>query len=400
LLLASREQYKVLAYMSTPTTVQCNNSTLTESHHASTMKIHAVLVLCFAQYAHAFVKTSVSPFSAFSSRLHSTTSTETEILSDKALLLQGALQGSQSSAKQFLEDIRSIENEDDRDAQLNEVLDGMENLPRWARFGFCTRFSKRARRASLARTIDFWSPPPVASESVDPLRRKRRTLLSVVQALSQDGAKNIRTMERRTKRAQKSSLSASDREDRIPSDLETPNFHVVDTEKLFEVRTYEDFSVCSFEMTSDTEENKEERSSGSIKAFQALAGYLFGKNKDEVAMKMTTPVLSTGSGTNKQMSFVLPSDYWKDAAAAPQPLNDSGVSLTKVPGTTRAVTMFGGYASQQKATEKENALRVALEASPAWTTVEGEPVLVAQYNDPFTPPWKRLNEVSIAVTRK
>ena len=32
-----------------------------------------------------------------------------------------------------------------------------------------------------------------------------------------------------------------------------------------------------------------------------------------------------------------------------------------------------------------------------WMPVGSEPVVLAQYNDPFTPPWKRLNEVSVAV---
>mmetsp|Transcript_22126 Transcript_22126/g.45249 ORF Transcript_22126/g.45249 Transcript_22126/m.45249 type:complete len:104 (+) Transcript_22126:510-821(+) len=61
-------------------------------------------------------------------------------------------------------------------------------------------------------------------------------------------------------------------------------------------------------------------------SFGALAGYLFGKNEQSKAMKMTTPVFTEGEGDLKKMSFVLPSDYWTDGGVneAPKPLSDNG----------------------------------------------------------------------------
>lgn len=103
------------------------------------------------------------------------------------------------------------------------------------------------------------------------------------------------------------------------------------------------------------------------------------------------------------MSFVLPSEYWKDESVlktAPTPLQGSGVTLKRFQGSSRAVRMFGGYASKQTTEEQSQRLLAQLEKDPQWKVADGETVALAQYNDPFTPPWKRLNEVSIAVVSK
>lgn len=102
------------------------------------------------------------------------------------------------------------------------------------------------------------------------------------------------------------------------------------------------------------------------------------------------------------MSFVLPSDYWstEGLSLAPQPLAGSDVTLNRDAGGTRAVVMFGGYASQEEVARRTEQLQVALLQTPdlEWEAIStDEPVALAQYNDPFTPPWKRLNEVSIPV---
>jgi SOUL heme-binding protein len=137
-----------------------------------------------------------------------------------------------------------------------------------------------------------------------------------------------------------------------------------------------------------------EPAKGGVKAFGALAGYLFGKNVEKTAMKMTTPVLTT---EDKRMSFVLPSAYWKEGAAAipPKPLQGSGVLVERVAGGERAVLMFGGYAVNVDTRKQELLDRTRRDAE--WEVVPGEHPVLAQYNDPFTPPWKRLNEVSIAI---
>ena len=137
-------------------------------------------------------------------------------------------------------------------------------------------------------------------------------------------------------------------------------------------------------------------------SFGALAGYLFGKNDKSTAMKMTTPVLtSPRADAEKQMEFVLPSQYWDsdNLTTAPKPLSGSGVTLQQKESEERAVLMFGGYASEKEVARRKYELEKALSKDAEWKALEEE-VTVAQYNDPFTVPWRRLNEVSIRVVRK
>jgi SOUL heme-binding protein len=85
----------------------------------------------------------------------------------------------------------------------------------------------------------------------------------------------------------------------------------------------------------------------------------------------------------------------------PRPLPGSGVTIEQVPGETRAVLLFGGYAVQVEQRQQE--LLRQLErgiGGGGWAVVPGATPVLAQYNDPFTPPWKRLNEVSVAVRQQ
>ena len=188
--------------------------------------------------------------------------------------------------------------------------------------------------------------------------------------------------------------------------METPEYEVLLSKKGgFEVRRYEKFSVCTVAM-NDLKQTGSDKDSASrltnpqlsgATSFGALAGYLFGKNEEETAMKMTTPVLSEGEGTERKMSFVLPSDYWTEEAMAPKPLSDSAVKVTTVDGCERAVLAFGGFGRKGEVDNKSQKLREILESQKEWRAVADSPVMLAQYNDPFTPPWKRRNEVSILV---
>jgi hypothetical protein len=141
-------------------------------------------------------------------------------------------------------------------------------------------------------------------------------------------------------------------------------------------------------------------------AFNALAGYIFGSNKEQVKMAMTTPVIN--HGTTQKMSFVMPSNYWKtDAATPPTPMEGSGVTLENRGGgmigssSQVAVVWFGGFASKQLVAQKKALLTSSLQQDAEWTAVDesAEPLLL-QYNDPFVPPWKRRNEVALAVTAR
>mmetsp|Transcript_89952 Transcript_89952/g.160087 ORF Transcript_89952/g.160087 Transcript_89952/m.160087 type:complete len:414 (+) Transcript_89952:2-1243(+) len=175
-------------------------------------------------------------------------------------------------------------------------------------------------------------------------------------------------------------------------DLETPIYTVVfkDTMGTFEVREYDPYSVVQIAGMGGED-------AGSNRSFFALAGYIFGKkNERQEKMAMTTPVQmdrSTG-----RMSFIMPSRYWgENLQQAPPPTADAGVQLETRAKETVAVSIFGGYARGPVVTQKSDELLTALQQSD-WEPIDGS-VRLMQYNDPFTVPWKRRNEVSIAVQR-
>lgn len=376
-----------------------------------------------------------------------TLSTNTTEEHQPFLKLGLALQSFNSSeASSLLDDVAKLRKQqqsngegDDMNLFLDSLLHSLDStkLPVWARIKFLARFSKRARLSSLRRTLRHVTPPPSeqedrmrdAKEEIDDdfQRRRRRALLSLLRTLAappQDGFVGCTTTGRQrsipairqievkalAEQTASKSTTANTMLQRRPTDLETPKYTVLSGDNntpadsrggWFQIRSYEPFRVCTVSLLQERKANPEmdatlnEPAKGNIKAFGALAGYLFGKNQDSKAMKMTTPVLTT---EDKRMSFVLPSEYWGDPAAAPQPLVGSGVTVENVEPATRAVVMFGGYAVN--VAERKKQLLLLVDNDKEWMVVPGETPVLAQYNDPFTPPWKRLNEVSIAVQKR
>ena len=87
------------------------------------------------------------------------------------------------------------------------------------------------------------------------------------------------------------------------------------------------------------------------------------------------------------MAFVMPSTYWKEnsVATAPQPLQESGVSLKYDKGDKRAVTMIGRIATKREIDIRSTHLLKDLAKNREWQALD-EPVAFLAYNDPFTPP--------------
>jgi hypothetical protein len=343
-------------------------------------------------------------------------------IDDKIDLLDDALQSNTTAASTLLAKLSALEGSD-REAFVSNLLgtiDGSNSW--WSKIRPLARFSRRARRASLRRVLDLSTP--VASEQEqagDPFdeRSRRRSLVIILRSLAkqEDGGVEamatsqsrkhvpaIVSLEKAARREARAAIRPQDMLSRLPSGLETPAYTVVVERPNFEVRRYDPFSVCSVAMnkprpaeadTTDAKISNPQLAGAS--SFGALAGYLFGKNQQQTSMKMTTPVLSSGEGDARQMSFVLPSDYWQEDGLdnAPKPLDGSRVILERDEGGLRAVVMFGGFATKKDVETRTHQLLEGLKKDKEWQAAEDATVCLAQYNDPFTPPWKRRNEVSI-----
>lgn len=143
------------------------------------------------------------------------------------------------------------------------------------------------------------------------------------------------------------------------------------------------------------------------RAFQRLAGYIFGGNRsrDSIAMTspveasrpsrqiaMTAPVESAIAGDTYRMRFFLPDGY--TLASAPVP-NDRGVTLIELDAEIMAVLRFSGSRSDAAVAERSRELLLELQAT-GWRP-RGEPVAYF-YDPPWTLPAARRNEVAVAVT--
>ena len=220
---------------------------------------------------------------------------------------------------------------------------------------------------------------------------KRRVVLSTLRQLA--NTRGVLKLEREARRRARLAASFDEMLERTPK-IGTPVFEIVEEQGAFQVRRYADFSVVRTArqraVSDDGVKLGEPKMSGAG-AFQALAGYIFGKNKREEKMAMTTPVFTRAG----QMEFVLPKEYWTDLGKAPAPT--SNVELTYGEGGLVAAAYYGGYATKDEVERRSAELVEAIEASDY--AVAGE-TYSAAYNDPFTPPWRRRNEVLVAVEKR
>ena len=142
------------------------------------------------------------------------------------------------------------------------------------------------------------------------------------------------------------------------------------------------------------------------RGFQILAGYIFGDNRsrDTVAMTvpvgqaasekiaMTVPVGQTPDVAGDQVwtiSFMMPARWSLETLPVP---NTDSIRFREAPGRREAVHVFSGRATERALAEAEAQLRRDIAA--AGLRVVG-PVSHYYYDDPFTLPWARRNEVAL-----
>jgi len=108
-------------------------------------------------------------------------------------------------------------------------------------------------------------------------------------------------------------------------------------------------------------------------------------------VSMTTPVRTDRGDSSVTMAFYLPAEYEPETAPTP---TDPAVRLVVEPPRTTAVRRFSWYATAGRVDRKRRRLLSALEERGI--EVVGSPVLL-QYDDPWTPPFMRTNEVEVTV---
>lgn len=175
-------------------------------------------------------------------------------------------------------------------------------------------------------------------------------------------------------------------------------YQVKDRIEDVEIRTYPETVVA------------ETAARDQMTAFRRLFDYITGSNEGDESVSMTAPVettrgtsismtapvatSSTDDDDRTRMGFYLPAEY--DVESAPKP-TDADVSLREEPPRTLAVVSFSWYAPEWRVETYTDKLVDTLDRSD-YEPVDG-PVLL-RYNDPWTPPFMRRNEVAVRVEQQ
>jgi hypothetical protein len=181
---------------------------------------------------------------------------------------------------------------------------------------------------------------------------------------------------------------------------ETPSYQITNKIDGFEFRTYQPFLVAEVEVEGDRKEAAKE-------GFMTLARFIFGKNKvgEKVAMTspvtqeeasekiaMTSTVFQNQNGDKKWLvQFSMPKKY--NIKTLPQP-EDQRIKfkITKDKKVV-AITFSSLWSDNRINEEKEKLLAFAKAQNLKILSLP----IITYYDDPFTFPWNRRNEILLEI---
>jgi hypothetical protein len=225
---------------------------------------------------------------------------------------------------------------------------------------------------------------------------------SNLQTLQEDFTNPRRIPERLSKQRETFWQEAANVFSETPAGLEEPKYTVVKTTADYEIRDYEAYTVASTSMTAVDDMGRELDPAMQGAAFNSLAAYIFGANRQQEVLQMTTPVTTTMSG---EMRFYLS----REKGTIPDPLEEDEaksvyetdqIYIQEIPPCRLAVRRFPGFATEGEIRRQKKSLLAALQMDqveldvPHGATV---PHVVFQYNPPYTFPAIRRNEIAVSV---
>jgi hypothetical protein len=163
--------------------------------------------------------------------------------------------------------------------------------------------------------------------------------------------------------------------------IETYPYVVKKKYSTFEIRNYEATLFTSVQLSGNKYKD------ASSKGFSILAGYIFGGNKKNEKIAMTSPV-AMSLEDSMTMMFMVPKKFNKETL--PQP-NQSQIKFKEEPAKTVAAITFGGWANDESITKYKELLKAALTAEGIAYTNK---FYFLGYNPPFEA-FNRKNEIIV-----
>lgn len=186
---------------------------------------------------------------------------------------------------------------------------------------------------------------------------------------------------------------------RAETQYELPRYSVLQKDGDFEIRAYDPQLVAEITMGGA-------RCDAATRGFRVLADFIFGGNSGETSVNMTAPVVQEQAPhelagrsllpVNEDESvwivrFMMPSKFTMETLPKP---DDPRIHIATLPGHRTASITFTGFWTDSNLEEHVNALQdfVAKHQLKAIS----KPIY-AFYNDPFTWPWSRRNEIIVTL---
>lgn len=199
----------------------------------------------------------------------------------------------------------------------------------------------------------------------------------------------------------------------MAADVEEPKYTLLAQTGDFELRRYDEQLVAQTWVSGDQRE-------ASRAGFKVLADYIFGNNtaptggsskismtapvtmqpnnnngdSDSQKIAMTAPVSMQQNDGKWRVQFTMPSKYTMQTLPKP---NNPDVEIVEVPAQTYGVIKFSGFTGSEKVDKKTQELQGWMQSKNLTPT--GDPEL-ARYDEPWTLPFLRRNEVMIAYEQK
>lgn len=184
---------------------------------------------------------------------------------------------------------------------------------------------------------------------------------------------------------------------------ETPKYTVLKQQGEAEIREYPPILVAQVTV-------KGERKEAITQGFKLLAGYIFGDNEgksERIAMTspviqarelpsnkgaeiaMTSPIIQEAAEEGWVVQFTMPGKYTRETLPAPK---DKRIKLLTTPARKIAALRYSGWWSESNFIEARQKLEAFVKQNKLKTRGE---IGAMYYDDPFTLPWNRRNEVMV-----
>ncbi|MDF2379223.1 MAG: heme-binding protein [Candidatus Gracilibacteria bacterium] len=189
--------------------------------------------------------------------------------------------------------------------------------------------------------------------------------------------------------------------------IEMPKYTVLEQRDGYEIREYDAYIIAETTIDGDFEK-------GMNSGFMVVADYIFGNNKKNESISMTSPVSSDVSESiamtspvtsdlleniamtspvvsgetegKRTTAFVMPSKYSLETLPIP---NNDAVKIREIPQRKVAVYSFGGWYRANSVEQRRQELLSLLDRDG----LKYGKVSFAGYNPPWTPPFMMRNEI-------